>query len=110
GIFHLSFETVIRLFPTMFLGALVALVATRTMSILPSMMMHLVNNGTALLLVSRPELQGFLVTANGGPNPVVIAVGVVLLGVGVRMLPSAPPSPAGASADYKQPEAAPAVS
>ncbi len=107
GVFHLSFETVIRLFPTMFLGALVALVATRTMSILPSMMMHIVNNGTALLLVSRPELQGFLVTAGGGPNPVVIAVGVVLLGVGVRMLP---PAPARARVEFQRPEAVTAVS
>jgi len=87
GVFHLSFESAIRLLPTMFLGALLALVVARTGSILPAMLMHFLNNATAVLLISRPELQPYLVGASGGPNWIVVAGGLVMLFVGLRILP-----------------------
>jgi sodium transport system permease protein len=87
GLFHLSFETVIRLLPTMFLGLLLAIVAARTASIFPSMLMHFVNNATAVLLISRPELQRYLLLENGSPNWAIVAFGLVLLLTGFRLLP-----------------------
>ncbi len=98
GVFHLSFETVIRLFPAMFLGALVGLVAIRTRSILPSMMMHFLNNGTAVLLVSTPALQRVITGDTGGPNPAILLLGLLLLFLGLRTLrtitpPDEPRSP-----------------
>src|SRR5690606_33045819 len=87
GLFHLSFETVIRLLPTMFLGLLLALVAARTASILPTMLMHFVNNAIAVVLVSTPQVQPYLLLDTGAPNWAIVAVGVVLLIAGLRLLP-----------------------
>ena len=89
GLFHLSFETAIRLLPTMFLGVLLALVVMRTGSIFTSMLMHFVNNATAVVLISAPELQRFVMSSSGtGPNWVVVFGGAVLLWLGIRMLPA----------------------
>jgi sodium transport system permease protein len=90
GVFHLSFETVIRLLPAMFLGSLVGLVAWRTRSIFPSMMMHFLNNAMAVLLVSTPALQRLITVESGGPSPVILMVGLVLLLLGVRELRALP--------------------
>jgi sodium transport system permease protein len=87
GLFHLSFETAIRLLPTMFLGALLAIVVARTGSILPSMLMHFVNNATAVLLISSPNLQRYVIGSDGGPNWALVVGGAALLAVGIRLLP-----------------------
>jgi sodium transport system permease protein len=96
GLFHLSFETAIRLLPTMFLGALLALVVHRTRSILPAMAMHMVNNGVAVILVSWPAAQALVLREDGVPSLALVVVGAVLLAVGIRILPgrtAATPSP-----------------
>jgi sodium transport system permease protein len=89
GVFHLSFETAIRLLPSMFLGALLAIVVARTGSILPSILMHFANNATAVLLISMPDLQRYVAGPGGGPNWVLVAGGAVVLAVGIRLLPGA---------------------
>jgi sodium transport system permease protein len=93
GVFHLSFESAIRLLPTMFLGALLALVVVRTGSILPAVMMHFVNNATAVVLVSTPSLQRLLLSEDGGPNWLLLPPAALCLLMGVYLLRRPFPSP-----------------
>jgi sodium transport system permease protein len=104
GVFHLSFETAIRLLPSMFLGALLAIVVTRTRSIFPSMLMHFVNNAMAVLLVSVPTLQRFVLADSGNPKWILLPLGAVLLTAGFLLLPSikGPDSPTSESDSPEQ--------
>ncbi len=86
GLFHLSFETAIRFLPTMFLGALLAIVVVRTRSVLTSMMMHFINNAMAVLLVSIPAMQTLVLSESGNPKWALLPVGAILLTAGFMLL------------------------
>lgn len=91
GAFHLSTETVIRFLPSAWLGLLLAIVAWRTRSIFPAMMMHMVNNGIIIAFVAWPALGERVVSPDGEPFWPLIPIGILLLLVGVRALPRPDP-------------------
>jgi membrane protease YdiL (CAAX protease family) len=94
GAFHLSGETAIRFLPTAWIGVLMGIVVWRTRSIFASMLMHFVNNGFAVVVVSRPEVRRALMSATGEPNWWVVALAPLALAAGLWLLPRrAPPSP-----------------
>ncbi|HSJ25518.1 MAG TPA: ABC transporter permease subunit/CPBP intramembrane protease [Longimicrobiales bacterium] len=92
GAFHLSFETAIRLLPTAWLGLLLAYVVWRTGSIFTGMLMHLVNNGTIVLLLFAPGLMARLGEPGAPPPWLAVLLAPVLLWAGLRLLPSTPAS------------------
>jgi sodium transport system permease protein len=101
GAFHLSFETVIRFLPTAWIGLLIGYVVWHTRSLFAGMLMHFVNNGTAVLLVSTPALRARVVTPEGEPSWLLVALAPLLMAAGVWLLPrrstepaDAPPGPA----------------
>ncbi len=65
GAFHLSGETAIRFLPTAWIGVLMGIAVWRTRSIFASMLMHFVNNGLAVVIVSRPDLRRVVITDGG---------------------------------------------
>jgi sodium transport system permease protein len=85
--FHLSLETVIRFLPTFWLGVLIAHVAWNTRSIVPGMVMHFLNNGAVLALVSAPALRPYAIGPDGRPQWAMVAAGAVVLALGLRLLP-----------------------
>ena len=87
GVFHLSFETVIRFFPTMWIGMLLGYVSWHTRSLFPSMLMHFVNNALAVLLVSSVDLRSHLLAQQGQPHWLTLVVAPVLLWAGIQLLP-----------------------
>ena len=87
GIFHLSFETVIRFLPTAWIGMLLGYVVWHTRSLFPSMLMHFVNNALAVLLVSSAPLRSYLLTPSGQPHWPSFVVAPFLLWLGIRLLP-----------------------
>jgi sodium transport system permease protein len=92
GAFHLSFETALRFLPTAFLGVLLGYVAWRSRSVLPGMLMHFVNNATAVVLLWQPGVRGVLLRDDAPFWPVVLAAPLVVW-AGVRLLPAAVPEP-----------------
>jgi sodium transport system permease protein len=96
GAFHLSFETVIRFLPTAWLGLLMGYVVWRTGSIFTSMLMHCLNNATALVLVGTTGLQAHLFGPSGAPRWLALTAAVFLLLGGLMLLPrrtlAAPPA------------------
>jgi sodium transport system permease protein len=99
GAFHLSFETVIRLLPTAWIGLLIGYVAWHSRSLLPGMLMHFVNNGFAVLLVSTPALRARVVTPDGEPSWALVALAPWVLAAGVWLLPRRSPEPVEALPD-----------
>jgi len=87
GILHLSGETAIRLLPTAFLGVLMGFVVWRTRSVFASMLMHFVNNGMAVVIVSLPALRRIMFSEAGEPNWAVVAIAPLALAAGVWLLP-----------------------
>jgi len=87
GAFHLSGETAIRFLPTAWIGVLMGIVVWRTRSIFSSMLMHFVNNGFAVVVVSRPELRRALMSAAGEPNWWLVALAPLALAAGLWLLP-----------------------
>ncbi|HEU4561703.1 MAG TPA: ABC transporter permease subunit/CPBP intramembrane protease [Longimicrobium sp.] len=87
GAFHLSSETAIRFLPTAWLGVLMGIAVWRTRSIFASMLMHFVNNGLAVVIVSRPELRRMVLTAAGEPNWWLVALAPLALAAGLWLLP-----------------------
>lgn len=87
GAFHLSGETVIRFLPTAWIGLLMGIVVWRTRSIYASMLMHFVNNGFAVVVVSRPELRRVVMSAAGEPNWWLVALAPLALAAGLWLLP-----------------------
>lgn len=98
GAFHLSFETAIRFLPTAWIGLLVGVVVWRTRSLFAGMLMHFVNNAAAVAILSIPALRTSLVTPEGEPRWLVVAVAPVLLLAGLRLLPRRSPEPLDAQA------------
>jgi sodium transport system permease protein len=86
GTFHLSTETVIRFLPSAVLGMVVAWAVWRTGSILVGMLMHLVNNGTIVVVASSATLRD-LFSDPGAPPPFwLLPIAVVLFGAGIHIL------------------------
>jgi sodium transport system permease protein len=87
GAFHLSFETVIRFLPTFWLGLLMAYVVWNTRSLFTSMLMHFINNATAVALVATSGLQAYIFGPSGAPRWIAVAASVVALAAGFYLLP-----------------------
>ncbi|HEX2188236.1 MAG TPA: ABC transporter permease subunit/CPBP intramembrane protease [Longimicrobiaceae bacterium] len=104
GAFHLSFETAVRFVPTAWIGLLIGYVVWHTRSLFAGMLMHFVNNGLAVLIVSTPSLRGALFTPEGEPPWLLVAASPVLLAAGVLLLPKRPSDPL----DAPPPDRAPA--
>ncbi|HEX5724121.1 MAG TPA: ABC transporter permease subunit/CPBP intramembrane protease [Longimicrobiaceae bacterium] len=87
GAFHVSFETAIRFIPTAWIGLLLGYVAWHTRSVLASMLMHFVNNGVAVAIVSLPALRGRVIGPGGEPEWALVAAAPLALAAGVWLLP-----------------------
>lgn len=98
GLFHLSFETVIRFLPTAALGTVIAFAVWRTRSIFVGMAMHLVNNGTIVVLVSIPALRDLFSDPNAPPPLWLLPVAALVFSSGLRILLRSPLPPAVESA------------
>jgi sodium transport system permease protein len=91
GAFHFSFATSIRFLPTAWLGIVIAWAVLRTGSLWAGVLMHLLNNGTIVLLASAPALS-WLVTDPDAPPPLwLLSAGALSLVAGVRILGNEPP-------------------
>lgn len=93
GAFHLSGETAIRFLPTAWIGVLMGIVVWRTRSIFSSMLMHFVNNGFAVVVVSRPGVRRALMSDAGEPNWWLVALAPLALAAGLWLLPRRTPPP-----------------
>jgi sodium transport system permease protein len=93
GVLHLSSETAIRLLPTAFLGVLMGFVVWRTRSVFASMLMHFVNNGMAVVIVSLPTLRGMVFSAEGEPSWLLVAAAPLALAAGAWLLPGRSAAP-----------------
>jgi sodium transport system permease protein len=87
GAFHLSGATAIRLLPTAWIGLLMGIAVWRTRSIYASMLMHFLNNGFAVVVVSRPEVRRALMSDVGEPNWWLVALAPLALAAGLWLLP-----------------------
>jgi sodium transport system permease protein len=85
--FHLSFETVIRFLPTFWLGLLMAYVVWHTRSLFASMLMHFINNATAVVLVTTTGLQAYVFGPSGAPRYLALGAAAVCLAAGLYLLP-----------------------
>ncbi len=86
GAFHLSFETAIRFLPTAVLGTVIAWAVWRTGSLLVGVAMHLVNNGTIVVLASTPGVRELFSDPEAPPPLWLVPIAVVLFAAGVRIL------------------------
>jgi sodium transport system permease protein len=86
GAFHLSFETAIRFLPTAWLGIVIAWAVLRTGSIWTGSLMHLINNGTIVLLASVPTLREMFSDPKAPPPIWALPFGALSLWAGVRVL------------------------
>ena len=87
GAFHLSGETAIRFLPTAWLGVLMGIAVWRTRSLFASMLMHFVNNGLAVVIVSSPGLRKTVMSGTGEPNWLLVALAPLALAAGLWLLP-----------------------
>jgi sodium transport system permease protein len=90
GAFHLSFGTAIRFLPTAWLGIVISWAVLRTGSIWVGSLMHLLNNGTIVLLASVPALQALIADPDGPPPLWLMSLAAVSIYAGVRILASLP--------------------
>lgn len=86
GAFHLSFETVIRFLPTATLGIVIAWAVWRSGSIWVGMLMHLINNGSIVVLTSIPWLREAFSDPERPPPLWLVPIGAILVTVGIRAL------------------------
>jgi len=86
GAFHLSFETVIRFLPTATLGIVIAWAVWRSGSIWVGMLMHLINNGSIVVLTSIPWLREAFSDPERPPPLWLVPIGAILVTVGIRTL------------------------
>ncbi|MBI4541181.1 MAG: CPBP family intramembrane metalloprotease, partial [Gemmatimonadetes bacterium] len=95
GAFHLSFESAIRFLPAAWTGLFLAWAVWRTGSIWTSVLMHFVNNGLIVIIVSTPALSRWIGTGTLAPPWYLLPLAVLALGTGARLLAgaSAPDSP-----------------
>jgi len=93
GVFHLSFDTVIRFLPTTLLGMVITWSVWRTGSIWIGVLMHFLNNGSIVLLASTPRLKEIVFDPEMSPSVWFVFISVMIFSTGVRLLKSvsAPP-------------------
>ena len=89
GAFHMSFETAFRFLPTAFIGTLMAWAVFRTRSIFVSALMHMINNGTIVVIIASPAIAEWL----GGPDStrppwMLLPPALLLFWLGARLLQS----------------------
>jgi hypothetical protein len=94
GLFHLSFETVIRFLPTATLGIVIAWAVWRTGSIWVGVAMHFLNNGAIVVLASLPALRDAFSDPDAPPPLQVLPFAALALAAGIRILLSETPPPA----------------
>lgn len=85
GLFHLSFETVVRFLPTAYLGVVIAWVVWRTGSLFVGMLMHFLNNAMIVVIASVPAARRLIVDPEAPPPLVLVLLAVLLFSLGVRM-------------------------
>jgi sodium transport system permease protein len=99
GAFHLSSESALRFLPTAWVGLAMGFVVWRTRSIFASMLMHFVNNGLSVVVVSSSAVAKFALPGDGmAPNWLLVAAAPLALAAGVWLLPrrsAAPDDPGG---------------
>lgn len=95
GAFHLSFETAIRFLPTAWLGIVISWAVLRTGSIWVGSLMHLLNNGTIVLLASVPALQALVSDPEAPPPLWLMPLAAASIYAGFRILASLPAVPGG---------------
>ncbi|MEZ4417496.1 MAG: ABC transporter permease subunit/CPBP intramembrane protease [Gemmatimonadota bacterium] len=93
GLFHVSTETVFRLLPTAWLGVILAWTVWRTRSILLSSMMHLLNNGTIVLLAFLPATRAWLSDPEFAPPVWLILPALMSFVTGIYLLSNDPHAP-----------------
>ena len=86
GMFHVSFESVFRFLPTAWLGAVLAWAVLSTSSIWVGVLMHLLNNGTILLIASVPALRAWFEAGGDTPPWLLLPPAVAFLALGMRLL------------------------
>jgi sodium transport system permease protein len=86
GAFHLSFATAFRFLPTAWLGVLLAYAVWRTRSIYTSALMHLLNNGTIVLLAASPALRQHVAGPDARPPLILLPVALALMISGILIL------------------------
>lgn len=74
GIYHMS---IVRFFTTAFLGGILAAVVYYADSIYPAMMIHMINNGLAVLQMYRPDLIEVAFPLLSEEEPSVLAAAVI---------------------------------
>ncbi|MFQ5535844.1 MAG: ABC transporter permease subunit/CPBP intramembrane protease [Gemmatimonadota bacterium] len=90
GMFHLSFETAIRFLPTAWLGIVIAWAVWRTGSVWVGSLMHLLNNGSIVVLASVPTTRAFLSDPQAPPPLWLLPVAALALAGGIRLLAALP--------------------
>ena len=86
GVFHVSFESVFRFLPTAWLGVVLAWAVLTTSSIWVGVLMHFVNNGAIVLIVSVPALRAWFEAGGDAPPWLLLPPAVISMGLGVRLL------------------------
>jgi sodium transport system permease protein len=93
GLFHLSFETLVRFLPTATLGIVIAWAVWRTGSVWVGVLMHFLNNGAIVVLASVPSFQERLPGPEARPPLWILPLGVLCVFVGARVLMRIPTFP-----------------
>jgi membrane protease YdiL (CAAX protease family) len=88
GLFHVPAATVFRFLPTAILGMLLTWVVLRTRSIWTGMLMHLLNNGSIVLLVASPWILERFASPETGPPIWILVPAVSFLLLGAYILES----------------------
>jgi sodium transport system permease protein len=86
GAFHIPTATVFRLLPSTVLGMLLAWVVLRTRSIWPAVLMHLLNNGSIVLLTTVPWFLERFPDPTQGPPVWLLSMAVLSLAAGGFLL------------------------
>ncbi len=91
GLFHVSFETVVRFIPTAYLGVVIAWAVWRTGSLFVGMLMHFLNNAMIVVVASVPIARQLITDPEAPPPWGLVVLAVLAFGTGVRMLRLANP-------------------
>jgi sodium transport system permease protein len=86
GAFHLSYATAFRFVPTAWLGILLAYAVWRTRSIYTSVLMHLINNGSIVLLAASPILRERFAGPDTRPPLWLLPIAIALMVAGILIL------------------------
>lgn len=86
GGFHGSFETVFRVLPTAWLGALFAWVVWETRSIFVSSIMHFTNNAVIVCVLALPWLRELVIRPNATLHVLVLPPALLAMWLGFRLV------------------------